>query len=96
MRRLLFVTTLTGMALYGQPWSETRQAQIRGGGGDGKCTIEVEVDGVAEVEITKPKGVSAPFRVSRRAGAASNAINPYRQMPISGFAALMGVEIKRS
>jgi hypothetical protein len=30
---------------------QTRTANIRGGGGDGKCTIEVEVDGVADVEI---------------------------------------------
>jgi hypothetical protein len=48
--------TLSGMALYGQPGGDTRQAQIRGGGGDGKCTIEVEVDGVAEVEINQTQG----------------------------------------
>jgi hypothetical protein len=30
---------------------ETRTAEIRGGGGDGKCTVEVEIDGIAEVEI---------------------------------------------
>lgn len=38
--------------------SETeRQATMRGGGGDsGKCTIEVEVDGVAEVEIRGDRG----------------------------------------
>jgi len=56
MRRLLFAMTLSGMALYGQPGGDTRQAQIRGGGGDGKCTIEVEVDGVAEVEINQTQG----------------------------------------
>ena len=34
------------------------RAQIRGGGGDrGKCTIEVNVDGVAEVEIRGDQGV---------------------------------------
>lgn len=34
-----------------------RQANVRGGGGDsGKCTIEVEVDGVAEVEIRGDRG----------------------------------------
>ena len=33
------------------------RAQIRGGGGDrGKCTIEVEVDGVAEIEIRGDEG----------------------------------------
>jgi hypothetical protein len=33
------------------------RAQIRGGGGDrGKCTIEVQVDGVAEIEIQGDQG----------------------------------------
>jgi len=36
---------------------QTFRAQIRGGGGDrGKCTIEVEVDSVAEVEIRGDEG----------------------------------------
>lgn len=36
---------------------DTRRASIRGGGGDqGKCTIEVEVDGAAEVEILGDTG----------------------------------------
>src|SRR5205809_708657 len=35
----------------------TFRAQIRGGGGDrGKCTIEVDVDGVAEIEIRGDQG----------------------------------------
>ena len=35
----------------------TRRADIRGGGGNsGKCTIEVEVDGVAEIEIRGDMG----------------------------------------
>ena len=34
-----------------RPQVEERRAEIRGGGGNGKCTIEVEVDGQAEVEI---------------------------------------------
>src|ERR1044071_9474408 len=29
----------------------TYRAQMRGGGDHGKCTIEVDVDGVAEIEI---------------------------------------------
>lgn len=32
------------------------RAQISGRGGDGKCTFEVEVDGVAEVEISGDRG----------------------------------------
>ena len=36
---------------------QTRQANIRGGGGDrGKCTIEVDVDDVAEVEFSGDTG----------------------------------------
>jgi hypothetical protein len=50
--RLFAIPLLAALALYGQRGGyDTRRAEIRGGGGDGKCTIEVEVDGVAEVEI---------------------------------------------
>ena len=47
--------------MYGQfggfGGSSTRRASIRGGGGDsGKCTIEVRVDDVAEVEIRGDTG----------------------------------------
>jgi hypothetical protein len=34
----------------------TFRAQIRGGGDHGKCTIEVDVDGVAEIEIQGDQG----------------------------------------
>jgi hypothetical protein len=37
--------------LQGNEITDQRSADIRGGGGDGKCTIEVEVDDTAEVEI---------------------------------------------
>ena len=37
--------------------TQSMRANIRGGGGDtGKCTIEVEVDGVADVEIRGETG----------------------------------------
>lgn len=37
--------------------TQTMRANIRGGGGDqGKCTIEVEVDGVADVEVRGEMG----------------------------------------
>ncbi len=50
--RIVLATLTASLAVYGQ-WggSQTRRADIRGGGGDGKCTIEVEVDDLAEVEI---------------------------------------------
>ncbi len=42
--------------IFGQQVASYR-AQIRGGGGDrGKCTIEVQVDGVAEIEIQGDQG----------------------------------------
>lgn len=51
---------ITGLSAFAQ-WTgeQVRTANVRGGGGDGKCTIEVEVDGVAEVEI---RGTTARLR----------------------------------
>ncbi|MCU1337655.1 MAG: hypothetical protein JWO19_3236 [Bryobacterales bacterium] len=54
-------TALAGGLILGAPVFaqrvDTFRAQIRGGGGDrGKCTIEVDVDGVAEVEIRGDEG----------------------------------------
>jgi hypothetical protein len=47
-RSLLTIAALSTAALSAQPF----RAQITGGGGDrGKCTIEVVVDGSAEIEI---------------------------------------------
>jgi hypothetical protein len=56
-----FWISLTGGVLFLAPAfaqrADTYRAQIRGGGGDrGKCTIEVEVDGVAEIEIRGDQG----------------------------------------
>lgn len=46
-----FVTLLPGQS------SQSMRANIRGGGGDnGKCTIEVEVDAVADVEVRGDTG----------------------------------------
>ncbi|HYO80590.1 MAG TPA: hypothetical protein VES20_04250 [Bryobacteraceae bacterium] len=54
MRRSLFLVMIAA-AVGSSASAQSRQsmnASIRGGGGDeGKCTIEVEVDGVAEVEV---------------------------------------------
>ncbi|MGC8881667.1 MAG: hypothetical protein ACP5UT_02445 [Bryobacteraceae bacterium] len=52
---------LAGSLLYGQAWSGNEaviQARIRGGGSPdrGKCTAEVEVDGVAEVALSGSEG----------------------------------------
>jgi len=56
-RQWLWIGILAPLAAWGQPgMMSTRRADIRGGGGDGKCTIEVEVDGVAEVEVRGDTG----------------------------------------
>ena len=66
MTKICGLILLTGFSAFAQ-WGgdQTRTANIRGGGdyGDGKCTIEIEVDGVAEVEI---RGTMARLRT--RAG----------------------------
>jgi len=59
MTRLISAVLLFAMAAQAQRGGSmsTMRADIRGGGGDhGKCTIEVEVDGVAEVEIREQAG----------------------------------------
>src|SRR5262245_55071998 len=49
--------TLLLMPAFGQR-ADSYRARISGGGGDhGKCTIEVEVDGVAEIEIRGDQGL---------------------------------------
>jgi hypothetical protein len=54
------IVGVSTFAAFGQPRASVpRRADIRGGGGNGKCTIEVVVDGVAEVEI---RGETAVLR----------------------------------
>jgi hypothetical protein len=59
-QRAFWITLTGGMMLLAPAFAQradTYRAQIRGGGGDrGKCTIEVEVDGVAEIEIRGDQG----------------------------------------
>jgi hypothetical protein len=51
-RKLCILTLISGLSAFAQ-WggNQSRSANIHGGNGDGKCTIEVVVDGAAEVEI---------------------------------------------
>jgi hypothetical protein len=56
MRWWLLLVACSGLALAQRGATEVRRAEIRGGGGDGKCTIEVNVDGAAEVEIRGDHG----------------------------------------
>jgi hypothetical protein len=53
-----FVILIAGLALFSTsaPAQSTMNAQITGGGGSGKCTFEVRVDGVANVQIRGNQG----------------------------------------
>lgn len=55
------------IGLWAQQVTDSRSASIRGGGGQGKCTVEVEVDGNAEVEIRGTEG-----RIRTLSGGAAN------------------------
>ena len=56
-----WLITFAAIAASAQPQNNQRQAAIIGGGGPsmGKCTIEVRVDGAAEVEV---RGAMAMLR----------------------------------
>jgi hypothetical protein len=55
MRKAMLLIALTGAAALAQ--SEQRRANITGGDDEeGKCTIEVEVDGAAEIEVRGDQG----------------------------------------
>lgn len=59
MNKRLYLVTLTlgAGALLGQQAALTRRATLTGRGGDGKCTIEVDVDDAAEVEVSGDMGL---------------------------------------
>ena len=48
----------------------TTQAQITGGSGSGKCTFEVRVDGVANVQIRGNQGYIQTKTACQRSGCA--------------------------
>lgn len=51
MRNWVILLLSLASTAFGQRVTDSRVADIRGGGGDGKCTIEAEIDDIAEVEI---------------------------------------------
>ncbi len=57
--RLIILSVIAAASLWGQRVTDRRNAEIRGGGGEGKCTIEVVVDDRAEIEI---RGANAVIR----------------------------------
>jgi hypothetical protein len=57
IRFSIALLTIAGWVLPAGAQSSSRRATMVGGGGDrGKCTIEVEVDGVAEVAVSGDQG----------------------------------------
>ncbi len=74
---LLGVTVTT--AAWGQRVTDRRTAEIRGGGGDGKCTIEVVVDDTAEVEI---QGRNAVIRTYSGQPASFRRFECNQEMPV--------------
>ena len=58
MRARLLMSSFLLLAAVGSAQRDTRRANMTGarGGDQGKCTIEVEVDGVAEVEVSGDTG----------------------------------------
>lgn len=51
MKKAIWMLIVGATAMLANEITDQRTPTRRGGGGDGKCTIEVEVDDVAEVEI---------------------------------------------
>ncbi len=62
--------------------TDRRQASIRGGGGEGKCTLEVNVDDTAEVEIT---GTNAVVRTLSGAPASIRRFECNQPMPYNAY-----------
>ena len=58
MKKLIIVSLVILAAIQANAQQAQRpfRASITGGGGDGKCTIEVEVDDVAIVEVFQDQG----------------------------------------
>ena len=55
--RTFYSAILAGLLLFAvSAWGQSFNANITGGGGNGKCTFEVRVDGVANVQIRGNQG----------------------------------------
>ncbi|MBI3683588.1 MAG: hypothetical protein HY235_24700 [Acidobacteria bacterium] len=55
-RFILAASAVLSLSLPAGAATLSRRASITGGGGDGKCTIEVDVDGAADVEVAGDMG----------------------------------------
>lgn len=76
--RFLILCAVAVTSLWGQRVTDRRSAELRGGGGDGKCTIEVVVDELAEVEI---RGRNATIRTLRGSPASFRRFQCNFEMP---------------
>lgn len=76
--RRIWIIGLGVATLMGQRITDRRTANVRGGSGDGKCTIEVQVDDTAEVEIS---GRNATIRTMNGAPASFRRFDCNQEMP---------------
>ena len=83
-QRVLVMMVACVFSAWSQRVTDRRAAEIRGGGGEGKCTIEVVVDDVAEVEII---GRNAAIRTISGSPASFRRFQCNQAMPFrpSGF-----------
>jgi hypothetical protein len=76
--KIAILFLFVGSSLWGQRVTGTMTANIRGGSGDGKCTIEANVDDVAEVEV---RGRTATIRTLSGAPASLRRFDCNQEMP---------------
>ena len=81
-RNVIVLCALAATSIWGQRVTDRRTADIRGGGGDGKCTIEVYVDDVAEVEI---RGRNASIRTVSGSPASIRRFQCNQEMPTNPY-----------
>jgi len=76
MNQQIFVSAAILFVLAQTAWANpvSRRATITGGGGNGRCTVQVSVDHTAEVEVSGDMACSQLRRVSRHRGDGSNAM----------------------
>jgi hypothetical protein len=81
-KALVVFCLMSTVTLWGQRITDRRTAQFRGGGDEGKCTIELVVDQLAEVEI---RGRSASVRTLRGSPSSFRRFECNRELPSRPF-----------
>jgi len=83
--RIMILSSLLlmgGSSIFAQRVTDRRTADIRGGSGDGKCTIEVLVDEVAEIEI---RGRNAVIRTVNGSPSSFRRFQCNQEMPANPY-----------